>query len=98
MQLRAGADLRLTPGDFAAHIAGDALVVPEALAELARSHHLRTAEELSGYLVAFPTAVAAALGWQPAQVLGAAGALGALLAGAGAPAPLRAQPRSYGLG
>lgn len=52
------------PGDLAAMVEGDTLLVPEAVAHLARSGGLRTASELVSYMEAFPSAVASQLHWK----------------------------------
>jgi hypothetical protein len=60
-----------TPGDFAARLAGNRLMVPEKIAAALAGLSVRRADELLAYLDTFPTAVAAALGWRVEQVLGA---------------------------
>ncbi len=86
------------PGNFSCRIDGGKLRVPVELDDLARSLHLRTAEELAGYAEAFPSSVAQSLGWRAPAVLAAVGLLHEQLSDAGFLQSPRQPARVYGFG
>ena len=97
MFLRADDNIQPTPGDFAARVDGDELVVPSSLLALAQSERLYSADEFAGFVQAFPSAVAAMLGWRPQAVVQAANLLQSQLDASGVGHPARAVRRVYGL-
>lgn len=98
MELRTDSDLEAQPGNFASRVDGGTLVVPAVLAELARAQHLYTAEALAGYVAAFPSSVAASLGWGPPAVIAAARRLSDQLTSSMPQCAGSSSRRVYGLG
>jgi hypothetical protein len=97
MKLLPDTGLQVRPGSFSVRIEGDVLVIPAELARFARDEHLCSAEELVGYLQAFPSSIASPLGWKHEAVVAATQQLRKLLTAAGIPEPAVPQPRVYGL-
>ena len=69
------------PGDFEAAVEGGYLLLPEEVADAFASHGLRNASEVLSYLYTFPSAIAADLHWNVAEVLQALDVLRAKLRG-----------------
>ena len=98
MEFRPDSSIEVSPGDFASRVDGSELLIPVILANLAWSQHLSTAEELAGYVEAFPSSVGASLGWGSSAVQTAARRLNDQLSQAGFQPSGARQRRIYGLG
>ncbi len=98
MELRADNSIVASPGNFASRIVDGDLLVPVALADFAREQHIFTAEELVGYVDAFPSSVAESLGWRSQAVTLAARRLHDQLLRAGYRLSRGGPKRVYGFG
>lgn len=81
------------PGDLGAHISGDDLLLPRAIAEAFLRQGVRSATDLVAQIDAFPGATARVLGWQPSEVREGLARLRAVLAEALPPATLQPEHR-----
>ena len=70
-----------TQKDFGAEVQGTQLLVPQDVAKILERLAVRTAEEFVSYLHAFPSAIAAGLGWKLEDVVHARAGLIAKLRG-----------------
>jgi len=69
------------PGNFGAKIVGSDLMLPEDIASAFAAHGVRNATDLVSYVHAFPSAIAADLHWNVADVLKGLRVLSAQLSG-----------------
>lgn len=73
--------LSARPGDFGARVAGDSLLVPKQVLSALETLAIRNGVELVSYVNAFPSSVAAALGWSADEVARARASLVSTLHG-----------------
>jgi hypothetical protein len=69
------------PGNFGAKVVGRELTLPEKVASAFAAHGVRNATDLVSYLHTFPSAIAADLQWNVADVLRGLDVLSAQLSG-----------------